>query len=86
MSNEQINALLVLAGSFCLSNGLLLLLSPDRFATLRQSDKLPKRYNAVLQRLTAHHSTGRSIGAAAIATGVALLALAMRRTEPASKR
>ncbi len=70
---------LLLAG-----NGLLLLLTPARFATLRKVGWLPSRYNAALDQLARRPQLGRSLGFVATGIGAGVLARAVRDTEPAA--
>ncbi len=83
MPQDRINKLIALAGSICLSNGLLLLIAPARFATLRRQRWLPSAYNATLAAAPKHPGTSRAIGGSMVATGLTLLLAALRRTQPA---
>ena len=73
-----------MAGSFLISNGALLVLTPERFATLRRIAWMPERYNTLIDRLAADRATSRTAGIAAILAGLLLMVLAVSRTEPAS--
>lgn len=83
MEKQTINKLLALAGSFCLSNGLMLLVAPARFAGLRKVSWLPSGVNRVLDDLAGDRERGRLVGMLASSLGAALLLVALRRTEPA---
>lgn len=83
MEQQQINKVLALAGSFCLSNGLMLLVAPARFAGLRKMSWLPASVNQSLDRLASDTRFGRLVGALVGSLGVMLLLAAVRRSEPA---
>ncbi|GIV98431.1 MAG: hypothetical protein KatS3mg057_3088 [Herpetosiphonaceae bacterium] len=82
MTKRRANRLITIVGSFLLSNGLLLLVVPQRFARLRKLNWMPEQYNGALDRITSSESTSRSVGLAAIVAGLGLMALAVSRTEP----
>jgi hypothetical protein len=86
MRPQTTNRALVLAGSVCAVNGALLLLAPGRFVALRRTSWLPAAYGAAygeaLRWLARHRGASRGIGLAA-ASGLALLAAGVLRTEPA---
>ena len=84
MNTRRMNKLMAMAGSFLLSNGALLLLTPERFATLRKIGWLPDQYNATIDRLAADRTTSRRAGIVALVAGLLLLATAVGRTEPAT--
>ncbi len=84
MQIQPSNRLLALLGSVCLSNGLLLLVEPARFANLRRLDWMPAAYNSTLERLPPHSTASRVLGAGLFVTGLVLLVVALRRTEPSS--
>ncbi len=84
MQIQRANKLLALLGSVCLSNGLLLLVEPARFANLRKLDWMHQGYNSTLERLPPHSTASRALGAGLSGTGLVLLLVALRRTEPAS--
>ncbi len=85
MDKRRINKLLVLAGSFLVSNGALLLLTPGRYAVLRKLGWMPEQYNAtIIERLGTHRTQGRVVGLVVLALGLALVATGLSRTEPAS--
>lgn len=82
MNKRKLNKALALAGSFALSNGVLLLLAPDRYPRMRKSSMLPDTYNRALDQAAANRARSRSIGTSAVILGLALLGLAAARTEP----
>ncbi len=84
MQIQRANKLLALLGSVCLSNGLLLVVEPARFANLRKLDWMPHGYNSALERLPPHPIASRALGAGLCGTGLVLLVAALRRTEPVS--
>ncbi len=84
MQIQVSNKLLTLLGSVCLSNGLLLLVEPARFANLRKLDWMPAAYNSTLERLPPHPTASRALGAGLSVTGFVLLLVALRRTEPSA--
>jgi hypothetical protein len=63
MEQQQVNKVLALAGSFCLSNGLMLLVAPARFAGLRKMNWLPAGVNRSLDSLAGDTRLGRLVGA-----------------------
>lgn len=81
-SNQRINKGIVAVGLLLAGNGILLALSPGRFAALRQSGMMPDRYNASLDQLAVASANGRAIGTTAVLTGTALIAFGMKRTRP----
>lgn len=85
MQERTLNRLLVVTGSFLISNGTLLLLVPKRFATLRRRAWMPARYNELIDRLTVDRSRGRKVGSLALALGLLLLLAGVGRTETDGK-
>lgn len=81
---KKINSLAVGLGLLLAGNGVLLALSPGRFATLRQSGIMPERYNATLDHLAIDESTGRAAGTTAALAGAALIAFGLTQTRPAA--
>ncbi len=81
-TQQQINSVAVELGLLLAGNGILLALSPGRFATLRRNSMLPERYNTTLDRLAVDDSTGRAAGTTAAMAGVALIAFGLKQTQP----
>jgi len=82
MGAQKAQQLMVMAGSVLALNGVLLLASPARFATLRTYSWLPERAKAALEWLGHHARAGRGAGALVSSAGVALLVRGMADVEP----
>lgn len=81
---QKVNSVAIGLGLFLAGNGVLLALSPGRFATLRHSGMMPERYNATLDRLAVDDRTGRAAGTTAALAGAALIAFGLTQTRPAA--
>lgn len=79
---RKINSIAVGLGLLLAGNGVLLALSPGRFATLRHSGIMPERYNATLDQLAIDDRTGRAAGTTAALAGASLIAFGLKQTHP----
>ncbi len=84
MEARKVNKLMVVAGSFLMSNGALLLFTPGRFATLRHMTWMPQQYNKVIDRLAVDRTKSRAAGIGALLLGLGLLTAGVGRTEPST--
>ena len=66
-------------GSLLTINGLLLLIAPEEFVTLRQSTWLPDPVNESIDRLGRNGPLGRQAGVVATALGIGLLLVSVKR-------
>ena len=71
-------------GSMLTVNGRLLLIAPEEFVTLRQSNWLPDRLNDAIDRLGRNGPLGRQVGLVSSAIGIALLLVSVKRTRSIS--
>ena len=78
------NKLMVAAGSFLATNGMLLMITPARYATLRKANWTPSVLDARLDWLAAHHGRSRTAGLIVVAVGTLLVAAGVARTRPAA--
>ena len=82
MANVQIDKLAVTAGSMLFVDGLLLLVSPGRYASIRKAAWMPKPVNRTFDWL-AQHDRARPIGLVLTALGFQLLMFGLFQQQPA---
>jgi len=83
MSDELTNKLLVNAGTFLATNGIILLVAPRRFSALRTSAWTPRAFDRALVRL-GDSRLARAVGVFAASAGIAMAAYGIVRTRPNS--
>jgi hypothetical protein len=76
------NRVMVAVGSFLATNGILLLITPGRYATLRKASWTPSVVDAGLDWLAAHQGRSRMAGLIVAAVGMLLVAVGVARTRP----
>ncbi len=82
MAQLQIDKVALTAGSMLFVDGLLLLVSPERYAAIRKAAWMPERINRTFDWL-AHHERARPIGLVLTALGFQLLMFGLFQQQPA---
>jgi hypothetical protein len=82
MDKQAANKLMVAVGSILAANGVLLAVTPRRFATLRKSSWTPKRFDTSLDQLASSGRASGLTGAGLTLIGLLLLIAGIMRTRP----